>query len=180
MPSQAPFNRTLTIVCGLQGVGKTKVAGVLAKRQGAELIRTDEIRDEVIQEFHYTEEGIFTEEDMQRVYRRMLHEAIKWLHQDRRVVLDATFARRKNRDRARRIALAMEADFQLIEVMCQEDIVKERIGSRSGDESAAGFAQHLVYKKKFEPITTEERPHIVIDNSGTFDELEMQLSAYFG
>jgi hypothetical protein len=46
----------LVVVCGLPGVGKTTVAGMVADRFGAETLRTDVVREELIAEPTYTDE----------------------------------------------------------------------------------------------------------------------------
>lgn len=113
---------------------------------------------------------------MQKVYDAMFSRALKSLRENRVVVLDATFIKSGNRNRARGIARNIGADLKIIEVICTEGLVKERIGRRFGDESEARFEHYLQYKDQFEPVVGE---HIVIDNSGTFKSVEKQLERYF-
>jgi hypothetical protein len=160
----------LVAVCGLQGVGKSAVARRISDICGAELLRTDSIRKELF------ERPSYTGEEMQKVYDAMFSRAKESLESSY-VVLDATFARRENRLRAREIAAEAEKEFRLVEVVCCEETVRQRIGSRKGDDSEAGFEHYLKYKSLFEPV---EEEHIVIDNSGTLEETYRQVDVYFG
>jgi len=106
----------------------------------------------------------------------MLSRARKFLQENKNVILDATFAKKENRDKAKKIAEGVNADFKIVEVVCSEDAVKMRIDERDKDESDARFEHYLKHKKLFEPITEE---HIIIDNSGTFEDTDKQLIKYF-
>lgn len=145
----------LTIVCGLPGVGKTTVAKDLSVKTGSVLLRTDVIRKEA---------NIlgYSEEEKQLVYDEMLSIAEKLLKGDKNVILDATFNKEKNRQAAQNIAGIDKADFEIVEVICPEEIVKERMEKRSGDESEAKFEDYLKHKKFFEPI---KEKHTIIDSS---------------
>ncbi|MGQ9631192.1 MAG: AAA family ATPase [bacterium] len=164
------WGHLLVIVCGLQGVGKTTVAKKIAENINAVLLRTDVIRGELFETPRYTEE------EKQKVYEEMFSRARKSLREGRDVVLDATFIKKENRDRARKIAKEEKADFKIVEVVCSEDIVKKRIEERFGDESEAKFEHFLKYKNSFGPIIGE---HIIIDNSGTFEDIGEQLREHF-
>lgn len=71
----------------------------------------------------------------------------------------------------------MKVDFQIIEVVCSdESLIKKRIEQRFGDDSDAKFEHYLKYKNLFEPIAEK---HIVIDNSGTLQDIDKELDRYF-
>ena len=169
----------LIITCGLQGVGKSKVARFITDKRGFLLLRTDEISEEAVGEPTYTEEGVFTDEYIEKRYSelmRMIGEALK---RGGSVVVDATFNKRKNRERARQIAMEAGADFQIIQVTCPEEIVEERMKRRENDASTATFAHHLAYKKRFESFFVNERPPVVIGNEGTLEELRERVNTLF-
>ena len=179
MPEQARFSRTLTILCGLQGTGKSEAANIIAKKQGALLLRTDEISKEVIGEPSYTEQGVFTDEYVEKRYSEFLRRIEEALEQGKSVVADATFSKRKHRQKASRIALKLKADFQIVQVICSEKLVKERIEGRKKDASRAGFAQHMVYREVFELPDSKEGHICVIINTGTVEQLEKRLNMIF-
>jgi len=82
--------------------------------------------------------GIYREEMTRRVYTEMIHRARKHVHRGRRVVLDATFLKRWQRDMVR-------ANFDsplFILATAPEEVVRERMRSRR-DVSDADFAVFL-------------------------------------
>ena len=160
----------LVIVSGLQGTGKTAVAKRIAAKLHAALLRTDVLRKTLVDIPQYTEE------EKQRVYDEMFSRAQKLLHENRDVVLDATFIKQRNRDQAKKIAEQARTDFKIVEIICPEDIIRNRIAGRMQDESEAGFEQYLKNKRLFEQIMQE---HIIIDNSGTLDDIDAQLENTF-
>lgn len=158
--------KKLIIVCGLSGTGKTTVARLVAKKFSAVHLRTDAIRKEIFPRPTYSqEESEFT---YQEFFRRA-EQAIP----NNNVVMDATFMLERGRVTARKIAERAGADFIITETYCPENIVKERIGARTNDESDAKFIHYLDQKKKFEAIKEE---HIIIDTSGDVpDQIKKKL-----
>jgi predicted kinase len=161
--------RNLIIVCGLQGTGKTTVATKISQKLRAELLRTDVIRKDL-------NLSQYTEEAKQRVYDEMISRTRGLLQGDKNVVLDATFIKQKNRNQAQQVALETNADFQIVQVISSDEVVKQRLEERVGDASEAGFEQYLSARKSFEPIPGR---HITIDNSRSLDETLHQLNQYF-
>lgn len=160
----------MIIVCGLQGTGKTTVAKRIAAKIGAVSLRTDAIRKEL------KEVPQYTEQEMQDVYDEMFSRAQKLLLKNRNVILDATFTKKRNRDQAKKIAEEAKTDFKIVKVVCsRDDIIRKRIRERSGDASEAGVEIFERNKSLFEPIVEE---HIVIDNSGTLEDIDEQLEEH--
>lgn len=153
----------LVIVCGLQGTGKTTVAEKIAGKINGVLLRTDVIRKEILKN------PIYSEEERQEIYDEMFLRTKDLLKENEYVILDAVFAKKENRKKAKKIS----KDFKIIETICPEKIVKERMKNRFEDESEARFEHYLKYKKLFEPITEE---HIIIDTSKNMDR---QLEKFF-
>lgn len=160
----------LIIVCGLQGSGKTIVARRISEKSDAVLLRTDVIRKELLQDITYN--GT----EMQNIYGEMFLRAEKLLQDGNNVVLDATFTKESNRMSAKNLAEKIKTGFKIVEVICDENVVGQRLKGRSGDESDAGLDVYLKYKSFYEPITGD---HIVVDNSGTIEETEKQINVYF-
>ena len=160
----------LIIVCGLQGTGKTYVAGKIAEKVNANLLRTDVIRKEL------SEQNTYSGKEIQNIYQEMFVRAETLLRQQRNTVLDATFSSDHNRKAARQLAASFQQDFILVEVVCDEKVVEKRITARKNDASDADFNVYLKYKSLFDPLNGE---HIIIENSGTIEETELQIEAIF-
>lgn len=158
----------LTVVCGLQGTGKTTVALRLAERRGAEVLRTDVIRKESAEPPDYSEAG------RQRVYDEMLARARRLLGAGRDVVLDATFERRGNRLRAAELAREAGAAFRLVHVVCDPGVVRRRLAERDSDASDADWAVHQRARARFETPDPAAEPHATVDTSGTLDDVRAQ------
>ncbi|QLD84916.1 AAA family ATPase [Natronomonas halophila] len=159
----------LVVVCGLPGVGKSTVARAVADRLDAAVLRTDVVRKELFDDPKYTSEESTT------VYNELLARARDRLADGESVVLDATFKTRSRRREARDIAAEVDADFRLVHVDCDTEVVERRIAARD-DVSDADFEVHLQFKDRFEPI---EMDHERIDNSGAESETVQQVEATF-
>ncbi len=160
----------LVVMCGLQGVGKTVVAKEIARRLEATVLKTDVIRKDMF------DNPIYSEEEKQQVYNEMYNRLRHALRKNQTVILDATFAKEKNRYRAKEVAEEEDAEFRLVEVVCSEDIIKKRLEVRVMDDSEADFNIYLKYKNYFEAVNGE---HITINNSGFLEETYKQLDNHF-
>jgi len=160
----------LVVVCGLPGVGKTTVAERIADHVDGEILRTDVIRKELF------DEPAYTDAETEAVYAELVERARDRVAGGTAVVLDATFADARFRADARETAAAAAAQFDLVEVACDEAVVERRIERRDGI-SDADFDIHLHFKELFDEVATD---HVVVDNSGTEAETFAQVDAAFG
>ena len=143
---------TLTIICGLPGVGKTTTAREIAAENGARIIRSDVVRKQLFEEPSYS--SLETEQ----VYEAVLDRARTTLPDP--VVLDATFRRKRHRDKAITLAESAGVDHRIVKVECDENVVRRRISQRTDDESDADFSIYL--QTEFEPLT---RDATIVDNT---------------
>ena len=101
------FPRTLVLMVGLSGSGKSYVAAALAGRLGAALVSSDAIRASVAMgaatgpDLAYGA-GAYTDDARARVYGELHRRAERHLALARSVILDATYLRRDDRRSARR------------------------------------------------------------------------------
>ncbi len=160
----------LVVVCGLPGVGKTTVARMIADRLGVEPLRTDVVRRELFPVPDYTDE------ERRAVYEALFDRARTRLDRGANVVLDGTFAEATPRERTHELATAAGTERRLVEVTCEESVVRERIAERTDDESDADFEVYRTLESTFEPVTAA---HATVDNSGGRDALRRQVSALF-
>ncbi|WP_435359504.1 AAA family ATPase [Haloarchaeobius sp. DFWS5] len=160
----------LVIVCGLPGVGKTTVAEDVTERLDGQLLRSDVIRKQILDDPEYTTVESYM------VYEALFERAKRLLDEGEAVVLDATFQRSSDRLRAKAIARSLGVDFDLYRVTCDESVVERRIAAREGDASDADFEVHQRYREIFDDISlTHER----VDNSGSEVETARQVAALF-
>ena len=165
--SGSPSPPALVVVCGLPGVGKSTVAGVVSDRLEASRLRTDVVRKELFDDPAYTDAETAT------VYDELLVRARDRLVDGHSVVLDGTFRRRDWRAEARDLAGDFGAGFRLLRVECPEPVVERRIVERDG-VSDADLEIHRQFRDRFEPV---EMDHVVVDNSGSEAETRRQVDA---
>ena len=160
----------LVVVCGLPGAGKTTVSENIAERLDGQLYRTDVIRKELFRDPDYTPE------EREAVYAELHRRAKATLDAGRSVVLDGTFKYREHRGESRRAAQNLDVPLALVQVVCDEDVVRERIRARSGDASDADFEIHRQYQREFEAIAGL---FTRVDNSGPLTETLRQVDSLF-
>ncbi len=144
----------IILVTGLPGVGKTSVAKGISAKTGAVLLRTDVIRKKIIPRPKYTEK------EKRTVYDFLFSLADMLSRIGIGCVLDGTFYQKKYRDKAKRIAGKNRTEFYVVECICPERIVKQRLEKRFGDASDATYDTYREIKKVFEKI---DESHIVVD-----------------
>ena len=160
----------VVVVCGPPGVGKSTVARAIAAALDGEVLRTDVIRREVV------EDPTYTAAEKRRVYDELFDRADDRLAAGRTVVLDGTYRRRAYRDRAARLADRLGAGFRLVAVECDEAVVERRLADREGDASDADVSVYREYRDSFEPL---ERDHDTVDNSGDLGATRRQVERLF-
>jgi predicted kinase len=163
-------SRSLVVVCGPPGVGKSTVAELIADRTGAARLRTDVVRRDVAPDPDYTDD------ERRRVYGELFERAGGALADDRWLVLDGTFQYRETRDRAADLAAGFGADFELVRVTCDEQTVRQRLAERTEDPSDAVFENYRAIRRAFDPV---RRDHLTVDNSGSLDRTKAAVRDLF-
>jgi hypothetical protein len=160
---------TLAVVCGPPGVGKSSAAATAAEHLDAALLRTDVVRKELFEEPGYGAR------ETERTYAELLDRARDRLAAGEGAVLDGTFRRRGQRDRAAETAAQESARFRLLRVTCEPAVVRERIRARGDDPSDADVDVYESVRAAFEPV---DREHATVDNSdGRADTRRQVLAA---
>lgn len=132
----------MVLVGGLPGTGKSTVAGAIADRMGAVLLRTDQIRrelpgvSELATQAGYGR-GLYESGHVHDTYREMLVRARTLAGHGESVVLDASWSSGDERASARKAS--RESGTALTELRCVAplDVTAARIGTRTGDVSDA-------------------------------------------
>ncbi|OGD12964.1 MAG: hypothetical protein A2W20_03950 [Candidatus Aminicenantes bacterium RBG_16_66_30] len=149
----------MIIMTGLPGTGKSTVAAALARELGAEVLSTDRIRREAPRPpgFSRAEKG--------GVYERMFIRAERRLRAGRSVVLDATFYRERLRASALSVGRRAGTCAFVVEVVCPERTVRERMDRRLRavrGSRPAGFEVHRIIRRSFEPVRGK---HFLLDTA---------------
>ena len=170
-----PFLQPLVIVVsGLSGSGKSTLATKIAETLGAELIRSDVVREEM-QSTVKSIANRYSQEMRQEVYRRVFDRASEVHHEKIPVVLDATFLKRENVEAAAKVARMPRSKFVAIECVCSEETALDRIRVRASlgaDPSEATAEVFRRQKTEWEPrpsgvtkvqVHTEQPIHIQLE-----------------
>ncbi len=146
----------LILTAGLIGSGKSYQARNLAGRLGADVIRTDILRKELLRispaEKHYESfgRGIYTHDISQKTYEKAVELAAERMQQGKPVIIDASFKNRSDRALAFKLAERLHVPFYVIECTCPDDIVKIRLEKRmlEKDNPSDGRWEILQEQKK--------------------------------
>ncbi len=128
----------MVLVGGLPGCGKTTLATGLAAATGWTVMRSDEVRRELVYPTVHPSggggpayrEGRYRPAVTAAVYRELLRQAHRWLGLGQSVVLDASWTDRFWRDSAR--SIADRAGVDLTEICCRAapEVAADRIARR--------------------------------------------------
>lgn len=145
----APWLEPLVLaVGGLSGTGKTTLAAALTDALGAQLLRTDVLRQELFGAGSHDAQmdgGIYRREAREQVYAELYRRAAA-LHADRiSVVLDGTFSTLEQLKTAAALAVDPRSKFLAIECVCRPEIARERIGRRLATGNDASDARPEVH-----------------------------------
>ena len=172
-----PAPGALLLLCGTVGVGKSSVARAAARRGLGVPIASDRTRKlgaglaPTARTGAGVDQGLYTEVRREAVYADLLERAAPVVDSGRLAILDASFARRRQRDEARAWAARRGIEARLVEVRCPREVALERLrvrAARGSDASDAGPEFLDVSLARFEP--PEEWPperRFAIDTSET-------------
>lgn len=143
-------------MCGLPGVGKTTVAKQIAPLLNAVVLSTDKIRKELFQKPSYARR------ERKLIYDILLLLAKYLCNSNVNCILDATFSKEKSRQEIRNKLRPYSKEINVIECICPEDIIIDRLKLRKHDYSDADFSVYTSMKRIYEPVNEN---HITIDTS---------------
>jgi hypothetical protein len=178
----------LIILCGLMGTGKSEVARSLSRELGAEVLRSDVVRkklhglDPQQKQLHKYGQGLYSAEVTQATYQALIDQAGEILKNGRSVILDASFGRRENREQAYALARELNIRRVLLECVCPDDVLVQRLEKRLTRETDASDGRTSLLqsqKADFQPVTElDPSQHVVLDTGQELDQvLELGLEA---
>ncbi len=158
----------LVIMHGLSGSGKTTIACSLAQALGAVSLRSDVERKRLhglpalARSGSGLDAGLYTPAQSERTYARLADHARAVLAARYRVIVDAAFLKRAERDRFAELARDAGAAFLIASCTAPTATLRTRVALRAyaaRDASEAGLA---VLERQFaaaEPLTEDEAAH---------------------
>ena len=136
----------IILVSGFPGSGKSYFAERFAARLGASYLNSDRIRKEM------SAAGLYSFRDRLLVYKEMLRQTALVATSGKSVVVDATFYNHIIREMFINVAKAQSLQLFIIEVVADEDLIKERL-KKPRKFSEADFSTYEVVRDQFEEIT---------------------------
>ena len=172
----AAYTRTkplLIIMVGFVGSGKTTLAQELAGRLGAIYLSSDVTRKTLAdvpltENRHYDPgDGIYSAEFTRRTYDTLYQEASQALADGCRVILDAAFLKKGERETARQIAAQTGADCYTIECQADTETTRTRLAKRLTQDSISDgtWNVHLKQQGWFEPLEADESGCLMVDTT---------------
>jgi aminoglycoside phosphotransferase family enzyme/predicted kinase len=182
----APWLAPLVIIVGgLAGTGKSTLAAAIAEAYGAELLRTDTIRQELFGKSSSStavDAGIYRPEARQQVYNELFARAASWHRRGVSVVLDGTFATAESVRRAEQLAVQRRALFLAVECVCSPEVARARIERRLAEGRDASEARpelHRVQQARWEPWP-ETTTQLQVNTEQPIHEQVTQLTKTLG
>jgi aminoglycoside phosphotransferase family enzyme/predicted kinase len=151
----------LVLVGGIVGTGKSTVGSELAEAAGAVVIASDRVRKRMAglapsaRPGEGLDQGLYDPEQVERVYAGLLERAAPVLASGRVALLDATWSRARERERALRFARERGARAFFLEARCAPAVALDRLARRQAqgaDASDAGPEFYAHSAARFEPL----------------------------
>jgi len=160
------------------GTGKSSLAGALGPRLGAEVLASDIVRKELVgipPEERRPErwgEGIYGNDFTTRTYDELYRRARERLGEGKIVILDASYREVAWRARARETARASGAPFLLLETVCPEATVRQRLAGRGAGASDGRHELLDRQREEFQPpLEIPEAERARIDTSAALEQV---------
>ncbi len=167
--------KTLILVAGLMGTGKSVLARALAPLIGADIVQMDAVRKEMLRipaaEHRYEEfgRGIYADDVSRKAYAKALEIALGKLKTAGAVIIDASYKSAQERALAVEAGRRAGAGVFVVECTCPDEIVEQRLNSRLAggrDVSDGRWDIYEAQKADFEPIDgISGGIHLVADTS---------------
>jgi aminoglycoside phosphotransferase family enzyme/predicted kinase len=147
--------RTLFVVGGMIGAGKSTVAELLGLALRAPVLSSDVTRKGLagLPPDQAGDAALYAERVATGTYREMLHRAEQVLLSSRDVILDGTFRTARFRRAARALATRLGCRFLFLAVDADDATLRSRLGERAGQTSISDAREDLLpwLRRRYEP-----------------------------
>ncbi|HFE32642.1 MAG TPA: hypothetical protein ENJ17_04960, partial [Gammaproteobacteria bacterium] len=174
-----PTRPALLITHGLSGSGKSWLSQRLLEASGAIRLRSDVERkrlaglDPLARSDSAPGRGIYSADFTRRTFARLEQLARQILRAGHGVIVDATFIRRAERDRFRRLAQDLGVPFRIIHCEADSNTLRRRVSQRDHegrDASEAGLRVLALQLKNQQPLGKDElAATFPVDTAGEVD-----------
>jgi uncharacterized protein len=158
-----PIKPFVVMISGLTGSGKSTLARELGARLGMPVINSDAIRKAIAgkpgRQAVPLNRGIYSSKMTEKTYTKIAQEAEKQIFQRTGAILDATFGRKRHREKMIRLAKRHEIPLVLIHCTAPDKLTKKRLDQRDAegtDLSDGRWEIFLAQQAAYEPV--EEIP----------------------
>jgi hypothetical protein len=144
----------LILTAGLMGSGKSYQARKLAERLGAEIIRTDLLRKELFNikptERRYEDfgQGIYSNDISRIIYDKAYDLAAQKIKQGKAVIIDASFKRLAQRQKAMEMAHNLGVRYYILECICSDEITRKRLERRIQENDNASDGRWELFQEQ--------------------------------
>ena len=144
----SPYKPFVVVVCGLTGSGKSTLARELSERIGVDVINSDVLRKELTGKSGRGvrfNQGIYSSEITEKTYGKMFDEADRRLSHGQRVMLDATFAQRRYREKLVAIAAWHHTPVYFLHCVASDSLTQTRLRERAMSEKEVSDGRWEIY-----------------------------------
>ncbi|GIX47209.1 MAG: kinase [Candidatus Tectimicrobiota bacterium] len=157
----------LLLTSGLIGSGKSTLAAGLAAALDLRRFSSDCLRKQLAGLAPETPQrvaygtGIYSAEATRRTYERLAELAEAALHQGESVILDASFAKRAERQRCQALAARLGAECFVLECLAPPEVIRQRLAARQHQPSVSDGRWELfaAFQRDYEPVTEFDPAH---------------------
>ena len=154
----SPYEPFVVVVCGLTGSGKSTLARELSERIGIDVINSDVVRKELTGKSgrgaRFNQE-IYSSEITEKTYGKMFDEADRRLSHGQSVMLDATFAQRRYREKLVAVAARHRVPVYFLHCVASDSLTQTRLRERAMNQHEVSDGRWEIYlqqKSTEEPL----------------------------